>query len=164
VSTDEFVTAKQASISGGFARSWLRLSAVFCWLFILLVPAMAVFGEIEWSWWQLALAQILFTVVMLVVGFWAWFEADEAAADTKRLQRDGRDAIAEIIDLDVTDPGDGSHDVARLQLKISGEDVPEFHAVHRDAHDKKTYVIGARFKAVVDPSDNLFTLAVLKRS
>jgi hypothetical protein len=161
MSTGEVLNAKQASIAGRFARSYLRLSAVCCWLFILFFPAMLVFDQVDLPWWGAALSVIGLGLLMSLVGFVMWFEAGEARADTERLRRHGRDAIAEIVDLEVTDPGDGSNDVARLQLRISGDDVPEFRAVYRDDHDKNAYKIGARFKAVVDPSDNLFTLRIL---
>ena len=57
---------------------------------------------------------------------------------------------------------DGSADVAHMQLRISGDDVPEFRARYKETHDK-AHLVGARFNAVVDPSDNLFTLRPLKR-
>lgn len=163
MSTDEVVTPRQASIAGRFARSYLRLCAVSCWLFILFFPAMLIFDQVEMPWWGAALSVIGLGLLMGLIGFVMWFEAAEASADTERLLHDGRDAVAEILDLEVTDPGDGSHDIARLQLRISGDQVPEFHAVYRDDHDKNAHVVGARFRAVVDPSDNLFTLKPLKR-
>ncbi|KRC63356.1 hypothetical protein ASE12_00435 [Aeromicrobium sp. Root236] len=162
MSTDEVVTAKQASIAGRFARTYLRVCAVACWLFILFWPARLVFGQVEQSWWLATLTILGFVVLMGLLGLVLWFEAASAAADTERLLRDGRDAVAEILDVEVTDPGDGSADVARMQLRISGDDVPEFQAVCKETHDK-AYVVGARFNAVVDPSDNLFTLRPLKR-
>ncbi len=163
MSTDEVVTAQQASIAGPFARLFFRFNAIACWLFILFWPAMLLFDQVEQPWWGAALTILGFVAVMGLLGSWMWHEANLARDDTERLLRDGRDAIAEIIDLEVTDPGDGSSDVARLQLRISGDEVPEFRAVYRDDHDKKAYVVGARLKAVVDPSDHLFTLVPLKR-
>ena len=162
MSTDDVVTAKQASIAGRFARAYLRVCAVACWLFILFWPAMLVFDQVEQSWWVATLSILGFVVLMGLLGLVLWFEAGGAAADTERLLRDGRDAVAEIVDIEVIDPGDGSADVAHMQLRISGDDVPEFRAVCKETHDK-TYVVGARFNAVVDPSDNLFTLRPLKR-
>jgi len=162
MSTDE-VTAPQASIAGPFARLFFRFNAIACWLFIAFWPAMLVFDQVEQPWWGAALTIAGFVLLMGLLGSWMWYEANRARDDTERLLRAGRDAIAEVIDLEVTDPGDGSHDVTRLQLRISGEDVPEFRAVYRDDHDEQAYVVGARFKAVVDPSDNLFTLRPLKR-
>ncbi|KAA1399822.1 hypothetical protein [Aeromicrobium ginsengisoli] len=163
MSTDEVVTAKQASIAGPFARLFFRFNAIACWLFILFWPAMLIFDQVDQPWWGVALTIVGFVLVMGLLGAWMWFEANQARDDTERLLRGGHDATAEILGLEVTDPGDGSNDVARLQLRISGKDVPEFRAVNRDDHDKKAYVVGARFKAVVDPSDNLFTLRPLKR-
>lgn len=163
MSTNEVVAPRQASIAGPFARSYLRFCAVCCWLYILFFPAMLLFGQIDMPWWGATLSTIGVGLLMALLGFVMWHEADEASADTERLRRDGRDATAEIINLEVTDPGDGSNDVARLQLRISGEDVPEFDAVYREDHDQKAHVVGARFKAVVDPSDNLFTLKPLNR-
>ncbi|KQV76172.1 hypothetical protein ASC61_14830 [Aeromicrobium sp. Root344] len=162
MSTDEVLTAKQASIAGPFARLFFRFNAIACWLFILFWPAMLVFDQVEQPWWGATLTIAGFVLVMGLLGSWIWYEADQARDDTRRLRRDGRDAIAEILDLEVTDPGDGSADVARMQLRISGEDVPGFRAVYRDDHDK-AYVVGAKFNAVVDPSDNLFTLRPLRR-
>jgi hypothetical protein len=163
VSTDELVEPRQASIAGRFARGYLRVCAVACWLFILFWPGMLVFDQVEQRWWVAALTILGFVLLMGLLGLVLWFEASSARADTERLLRDGRDAVAEILDVEVTDPGDGSADVARMQLRISGDDVPEFRAVYKETHDTKAYVVGARFNAVVDPSDNLFTLRPLKR-
>jgi hypothetical protein len=161
MSTDEAITAKQASIGGRFLRFYARSTAILCWAFILFLPAYMILGDLDWRWWQIALAQIGITLLMLLLGLLMWSEASETKADTERLLRDGRDAVAEIVGLEVSDPGDGSRDVARLELRISGDDVPEFQAVYRTDHDKKMYRVGARFKAVVDPTDNLFTLRQL---
>lgn len=158
MSTDEVVAPRQASIGGRFSRFYARLIAVLCWGFILFLPAYAVFGDLGWRWWQVALAQVGITLVALALGALMWSEASAQRADTERLQRTGRPAVAEILDLEVIDPGDGSHDVARMTLRIRGDDVPEFEAVYRVDHDKKLFRVGAHFKAIVDPADNLFTL------
>jgi len=163
MSTDEVVTARQASVAGRFARAYLRVCAVVCWLFILFWPAMLVLDQVEQPWWGAVLTILGFVVLMGLLGLVLWFEADGARDDTERLLRNGRDAVAEILDIEVADPGDGSADVARMQLRISGEDVPEFRAVCTETHDPKAYVVGARFHAVVDPSDNLFALRPLER-
>lgn len=42
-------------------------------------------------------------------------------------------------------------------LRISGEDVPPFDATYRVRH-RPEHRVGARFEAVVDPTDNLFGL------
>lgn len=161
MSTEETVTARQASIGGRFSRFVARCSAISCWMFILFLPGYVIFGDLGWSWWQVVLAQIGITLLALALGAWMWSEAAAEKADTERLRSVGRPAVAEILELEVTDPGDGSHDVARMTLRISGDDVPEFHAVYRVDHDKKLYRVGGRYKAVVDPSDNLFTLRPL---
>jgi hypothetical protein len=163
MSVEDLAAPRQASIAGRFARSYVRLCAVSCWAYVVFWPAMLIFNKVEQSWWAAALTVIGVGLLMWLLGFVLWNHAGEARADTERLLRNGRDAIAEILDLEVTDPGDGSNDVARLQLRIAGDEVPEFRAVYRDDHDKEAYVVGARFKAVVDPSDNLFTLVTLKR-
>lgn len=161
MATDEVVIPRQASIGGRFSRFYARSTAIFCWSFILFLPAMAVFGEIDWSWWQLALGQIGLTLLMLLVGGWMWSEAKAEKSDTERLQRVGLEAVAEVIGVDITDPGDGSADIARVELQIASDGVPPFQAIYRTDQEIKRYVVGARFKAVVDPSDNLFTLKPL---
>lgn len=104
-------------------------------------------------WW----AAVLFVIVLLPLGFAIWSDAAEHREDTERLLRAGRPAVAEVIDLELVDPGDGSADVAVLQLRISGEDVPPFEATYRGDKDPALRP-GARLYATVDPADNLFTL------
>ena len=164
MTTDEVVMPRQASIGDTFVRFYARLTAIFCWSFILFLPAMAVFGEIEWSWWQLALAQIGMTLLMGLLGMWMWTEASATKSDTERLQRAGHDAIAEVTAVEIIDPGDGSPDVARVTLQIAGSGVAPFQAVYRTDQDKSVFVVGAQLPAVVDPSDNLFTLKRVDRS
>ncbi|WP_344771524.1 hypothetical protein [Aeromicrobium panaciterrae] len=158
MSTDEVMTPRQASIGGRFSRFYARFTAVLCWGFILFLPAYVIFGELGWRWWQVALAQVGITLVALALGALMWSEASAQRADTERLQRVGRPAVAEVLELEVIDPGDGSHDVARMTLRIRGDDVPEFEAVYRVDHNKELYRVGAHFAAIVDPADNLFTL------
>jgi hypothetical protein len=110
-------------------------------------------------WW----AALLVVVVLLPLGFAIWFDAAEHREDTERLLRAGRPAVAEVIDLDLVDPGDGSADVAVLSLRISGDEVPPFETTYRGDADPD-FRPGARLHATVDPADNLFTLRPLRRS
>jgi hypothetical protein len=48
-------------------------------------------------------------------------------------------------------------DTSVLSLRISGHAVPPFDATYRGRHRPEDRV-GARFEAVVDPTDNLFAL------
>ena len=158
--TEEAMAARQASIGGTFSQLFGRFCAISCWLGILYLPGLLLFGKIDWSWW-LVLGEIGLALLLLGLGFWAWSEASAEKADTGRLRRAGRPAVAEVLELEVIDPGDGSHDIARMTLQISGDDVPAFRAIYRVDHDTKLYRVGAHFKAVVDPTDNLFTLRAL---
>lgn len=137
------------------------MTAVACWLFMGFFPVMLLTGQVDMPWWGAALATVGLALLMLVIGCVAWFSASEAKADTERLRRAGVPAVAEILSIEVIDPGDGSCDVSRMDLRIAGDGVPSFEAVCRMDHDKKTHRVGARFKAIVDPSDNLFTLQQL---
>lgn len=154
----EQAVARQATIGGRFLRGWLRGTAVFCWLFIGFFPAMVLTGEIDMSWWGSALVSAGLGLIMLLVGALVWSIAAEARHDTERLQRAGRVAVAEVLSVEVIDPGDGSSDIARMELTISGEGVPSFPAICRMDYDKHAHREGAKFVAIVDPSDNLFTL------
>lgn len=158
MTTGEPITARQATIGGRFLRGWLQGTAVFCWLFIGFFPAMVLTGEIDMSWWGAALISAGLGLIMLLVGALVWSIAAEARHDTERLKKFGRAAVAEVLALEVSDPGDGSCDIARMELMISGEGVPSFPAICRMDYDKHAHHEGARFRALVDPSDNLFTL------
>lgn len=158
MTTGEQAVARQATIGGRFLRGWLRGSALFCWLFIAVIPAMLWTGEIDMPWWGAVLTTVGVGLILLLVGALIWSIAVEARHDTERLKRAGRVAVAEVLSVEVIDPGDGSSDIARMELTISGEGVPSFPAICRMDYDKHAHREGAKFTAIVDPSDNLFTL------
>lgn len=135
----------------------LRWCAVACWLSVLGMVVMVFTTGVPW--W----AAVLVVVVLLPLGFAIWSDAGEHREDTERLLRAGRPAVAEVIDLELVDPGDGSADVAVLSLRISGDEVPSFEATYRGDADPD-FRPGARLYATVDPADNLFTLRPLRRS
>lgn len=146
--------ARQASI-GGFATQLAgRASGLVSWVGALVLPALSVFGTLPWAW-------SLFSPLLVLTGLLVWAEAVRTRQDTSRLRQSGRPAVAEVVAAERTDPGDGSPDVAVLTLRISGADVPSFGATYRCDHDAR-FKAGARFLAVVDPSDNLFTLRPLR--
>lgn len=145
------MTARQASIGGVGARVMLRWCAVACWLTVGVMWVMVFTTGVPW--W----AAVLVLVFMLPLGFVLWSDAAEHREDTERLLRSGRPAIAEIVGVELVDPGDGSADVAVLRLRISGDDVPAFEATYRgDAQPE--FRSGVRLRATVDPADNLFTV------
>ncbi|MCX5346006.1 hypothetical protein [Streptomyces atratus] len=121
-----------------------------CWVVALALPAETVFGDLYWAW-------SLFSLLLGLIGLLMWFQAVQTKEDTTRLQQSGRPAIAEITAAERGVPADGSADNSVLSLRISGADVPSFDAIYRCNHQER-FQVGARFTAVVDPSDNLFTL------
>ena len=149
--------SRQASIGGVWARAMLRWCAVACWLTVAGMAVMVFTAGVPW--W----AAVLALVVLLPLGFAIWHDAAEHREDTERLLRDGRPAVAEVIDLELVDPGDGSADVAVVRLRISGTEVPAFEATYRGDAEPSLRP-GARLHATVDPADNLFTLRPLRRS
>lgn len=146
-------TARQANIGGAVVHVGGRVLAVSCWLSAPVLPALAVFGDLHWAW-------SLFSLLMVCCGLAIWSEAVKTKKDTARLRRSGRPAVAEIITAKQVDPGDGSADISVLTLRIRGAGVPSFEAAYRCDYDER-FRAGASFKAVVDPSDNLFTLRPL---
>ncbi len=147
--------ARQASVDSGVGRVITRAGAVACWLCALVVPAVWYSGDFDWSWWAV-LAGIGGLLVTALVGASMWSEANRAEADTTRLRQAGRPAVAEIVGMDVVYPDDGP-ETSVLRLRISGDDIPAFDATYRCEHEPG-HRVGAHFTAVVDPSDNLFTL------
>ncbi|GAB1514999.1 hypothetical protein [Actinophytocola sp. KF-1] len=146
---------RQASIGGVWARVALRYCAVGCWLTV--VAGTVMVFTVDMPWWAGVLTELALLLIMLPLGFVIWSDAAEHKADTERLLRAGRAAVAEITDVEVVTPDGDSADVHVLTLRISGEGVPEFEARYRCDADKVN-VVGARLRATVDPADNLFTL------
>ncbi|MEV0775106.1 hypothetical protein [Streptomyces sp. NPDC050428] len=146
-------TARQANIGGAVLQVVGRVIALGCWVGAPVLPALAVFGDLHWAW-------SFFSLLMVLSGSVIWSDVAEAKADTARLRQSGRPAVAKIIAAKRVDPEDGSADISVLTLRISGTDVPSFEATYRCDHEER-FRVGASFKAVVDPSDNLFTLVPL---
>ncbi|MFT7837872.1 hypothetical protein Q5530_17185 [Saccharothrix sp. BKS2] len=157
----EGVTARQASFGGRGARLLLRWCAVSCWL-VVPIPAVVLFTT-DVPWWAGVPIQALVLLLILPIGIALWFDADQHREDTGRLLRAGRPAVAEVVELELVDPGDGSADTAVLRLRISGDDVPPFEATYRGSADPE-FRPGALLHATVDPADNLFVLRNLHRS
>lgn len=154
MTTDEGAgTPRQATIGGAVVHVGGRVIAVTCWLLAPVLPALAVFDGLHWAW-------SFFSLLMVLSGLVIWSDAIKTKEDTARLRKSGRPAVAKIIDAKRVDPGDGSADTSVLTLRISGADVPSFEATYQCDHDER-FRAGASFKAVVDPSDNLFTLRPL---
>lgn len=146
-------TSRQATIGGALVHVGGRVLAVSCWLATPVLPALAVFDGLHWAW-------SFFSLLMILSGLAIWSEAVKTKEDTARLRKSGRPAVAQIINAKRVDPGDGSPDLSILTVRISGTDVPPFEATYHCDHDER-FRAGASFKAVVDPSDNLFTLRPL---
>ncbi len=121
---------------------------------------MGALGSLAWlivadaAWWEKALFGICVPLLM-ALGASLWSDAGEQRTDFARLRQCGRPAVAEIIDMEVTT--DGETEWAELTLRISGPDVPPFEGYFR-CEPEPIMTVGARLKAVVDISDNLFTL------
>lgn len=154
MTTEEGATPpRQATVGGALVHVGGRVIAVGCWLSAPVLPALAVFDGLHWAW-------SFFSPLMILSGLAIWSEAVKTKKDTARLRRSGRPAVAEIITAEQVDPGDGSADVSVLTVRITGPDVPPFEAPYSCDYDER-FRAGAHFKAVVDPSDNLFTLRPL---
>lgn len=147
--------ARQAETDRAGGRLWLRVSAVFCWLCALIPLAVWYLEDFGWSWWALVAAVVMMPVVT-AIGAEMWATANRAAADTARLRQAGRPAIAEVVGAEVVHQEEGP-DTSVLSLRVSGVDVPPFEATYRSRH-RPDHRVGARFEAVVDPTDNLFAL------
>ncbi|MCC8244677.1 hypothetical protein [Saccharothrix luteola] len=147
--------ARQAETDGAGGRLWLRVSAVLCWLCALIPLAVWYLEDLDWPWWALV-GVVIAMVVLAALGGDMWATANRAEADTARLRQAGRPAIAEVVGLEVVHQEEGP-DTSVLSLRIGGDDVPPFDATYRGRH-RPDHRVGARFDAVVDPTDNLFAL------
>ncbi|MGW8850787.1 hypothetical protein ACWGNE_23800 [Streptomyces xiamenensis] len=152
-------TARQASIGGAGSRFGHRAAAVQCWLSALVLTGLQITGQLGLGWWH-AVITIGVSLLLLLLGLTIWSSAAEQKLDTERLLRSGRPAVAEVLGVEVNEDSEGVPNIAVLELRISGTDVPEFVASYRTDHAPH-FRTGARFHAVVDPSDNLFTLRPL---
>lgn len=144
---------RQATIGGALVHVGGRVIAVICWASAPLPPILAVFDGLHWAW-------SFFSLLMILSGLAIWSEAVRTKKDTARLRESGRPAVAQIITAERIDPGDGSADVSVLTVRITGPDVPAFEGTYSCDYDER-FRPGSHFKAVVDPSDNLFTLRPL---
>lgn len=158
MTADGDVIARQASIGGTGARVMLRLCAVACWVSVAGTGVMAF--TLPLSWWVGVLVGLVMVVFIVPLGFALWDDAAQHRVDTERLRRAGRHAVAEVVGVELVDPGDGSADVAVVSLRVSGDGVPPFEATYRGAKDPE-FRPGALLHATVDPADNLFTLGHL---
>ena len=146
---------RQAEIHGAGGRWWLRVSAVLSWLCALIPLAVWHLEDLDWPWWALV-GVVVAMVVVAALGGELWATANRAEADTARLRHAGRPAIAEVVGVEVVHQEEGP-DSSVLSLRISGDDVPPFDATYRGRR-RPDHRVGARFDAVVDPTDNLFAL------
>jgi hypothetical protein len=154
MTADDGVTARQASFGGVWSRTFLRWCAVACWLSVAGFSVMVFTTGMPW--WAGVLVELALLLFILPLGLVLWSDAAEHKADTERLLRNGRPAVAEVLELELIDHDD-SGDVAILRLRISGDDVPPFEATYR-GNSAPEFRAGARLYATVDPVDNLFTL------
>jgi hypothetical protein len=151
---------RQASIGGAGSRLGHRLAAVCCWAGAVGGVLTMAFGAPSAAWWTTVLVDALLLLVLAPLGFTIWFEAGQRKLDGARLRTTGRPAVAELLKVGFEDQHDGSAELAKLRLRISGADVPAFEANYR-CDREPVYQVGVRWKATVDPADNLFTLRVL---
>ncbi|XVS66148.1 hypothetical protein ACQPYE_08855 [Actinosynnema sp. CA-299493] len=155
MTTDGGGSSRQAEVDGAGGRLWLRVSAVLCWLCGLIPLVVWHAEDLDWSWWAL-LGAVVGLLVVAALGGVMWGRANQARADTARLRQAGRPAIAEVVGVEVVHQEEGP-DTSVLSLRVGGDDVPPFDATYRVRH-RPDHRVGARFEAVVDPTDNLFAL------
>jgi hypothetical protein len=152
MTTDGNMTGRAAVFTGGSFVS-ARCVAALAWLGALgTLIGLVVMDAV---WWEKALYGFLGIPVLMVVGASLWSDAGEERADFARLRRSGRPAVAEVVGMETTT--DGESEWAVLTLRITGPDVPPFEGRFR-CEPEPVMRVGARLKAVVDTSDNLFTL------
>jgi len=148
--------ARQAAVTGRFGRFLLRALSV---VNALIGPAAwtgVVFSD-EDTGVVVVVATVL-TVFGVPFAVHLWRDADRHAVDTERLRVAGVPATAEIVTLAViTHDGHDQADEVKLGLRVSGAGVRPFEAVYLCPHDR-SFRVGLRLDAVVDPSDNLFTV------
>lgn len=159
MTSEDEPTARQAAVGGRISQFLHRVTAIMTWISVLLVPFLLVLGELKWEWWLL-LIEILVVLILVPLGFAIWDDAGQEKVDTKRLRESGRQAVAEVVAVELIDNHDDDVETAVLSLRISGDGVPLFEATYRCPKERR-FQVGARFIAIVDPSDNLFTLKQL---
>lgn len=147
-------TARQASVTGRLGRALMHFWGVFCCLLALAVWAAAFLVDQDQG--TVLVGAVVATAFGVPHAAFLWREAARRKLDTERLDRAGVPATAEVVSVEVV-AGDESPDEARLDLRVSGPGVPPFDAAYR-CLDRPSLRVGARLDAVVDPSDNLFTL------
>jgi len=147
--------ARQAAVTGRFGRFLLRALSV----------VNALIGPAAWTGlvfadedvWDVVVVATVLTVVGVPFAVHLWRDADRHAVDTERLRVAGVPATAEIVTLAVITHDDDLADEVKLGLRVSGAGVRSFEAIYRCPHDR-SFRVGLRLDAVVDPSDNLFTV------
>ncbi len=158
MTSDQGITARQASFGGVWSRVLLRWCAVSCWLAVVGFTVMAF--TVDMPVWTIVIIEATMLLIVLPLGFAIWSDAAEHKVDTERLLRNGRPAVAEVVELERTDVGDEGGEVLVLSLRISGDDVPPFEATYRGRPDR-AFRVGARLYATVVPADYLFSLGHL---
>ena len=73
----------------------------------------------------------------------------------QRLRRDGRAAVADVVDSRSVSLGEGSG--VEVTVHISGAEIATFQVVHRGS-DGAIGRLGARFPVVVDPKDHAYVI------
>ncbi|NUS72629.1 MAG: hypothetical protein HOQ05_04395 [Corynebacteriales bacterium] len=155
MTTSETPTGRAAVFTGSSPTSARWVAAL-----ILLSAAGLFIGIIatDTHWWVKVVVGFLVTPLLVVLAFSLWGDAKEQQTDFARLRHAGRPAVAHIVEMTVDT--DGETEWAELTLEISGPDVPPFQGYFR-CPPEPVMKVGARLKAVVDPTDNLFTLRSL---
>jgi hypothetical protein len=147
-------TARQASVTDRVGRALMHV-----WGVLACLPALAVWVAaflVDQDSGTVLVAAAVTTAFGVPLAVVLWREAAQRKLDTERLGRAGVPATAEIVSVEVV-AGDEHPDEARLRLRVSGPGVPPFEAAYR-CLDRPSLLVGAQLDAVVDPSDNLFTL------
>ncbi|MEO3974105.1 hypothetical protein [Streptomyces sp. CAU 1734] len=138
---------------GPFGVFFLRAMILFG---MLVGPVtLATIGRIDESPRTQAIVGGLFTAVFTPVCVWAWRAAGRARARTRRLDRSGIPAAAEVLASVETPVGEGAG--VALTLRISGPGLPSFDAVHECGKSPSPQV-GEVLFALVDPAGRLFTI------
>ncbi|PSK82250.1 hypothetical protein CLV63_14320 [Murinocardiopsis flavida] len=154
---DDVAYGRQATHEGFVSRLTKRSMAVMCWLWALFMPFTFFVGEVYMAWWAHILLVVFLMLILLPAGYGLWSDVGDAE-DITQLRRSGRPAVAEVISMHRTPGrGYGELDSVSLLLRISGDEVPVFTASYR-GDQTAAFRVGTLLDAVVDPSDNLYTL------
>ncbi|TCO52471.1 DUF3592 domain-containing protein [Actinocrispum wychmicini] len=151
-----YVQESSAKLGGRFgpgSRVTLYVMAVVVWLTGPIVLAFAV--VVEGNRWVPLVVGCVVAVGTIPLGWVIWGSTSRRVAETRRLEREGVLATAEIVAVRDTDMS-GMVGV-ELRLRISGEGFAPFEATV-ECTDEPDLRVGTQLTARVDPADRLFMI------